>query len=180
MRIKKYQLKNHNLDNEKIKVYATIELKRENLKVEYEIVGDVSDYHFPKESQQKRANELWKDTCFELFIANASSKEYYEINISPSTEWNAYHFKSYKEEMKESDALFPPFIQTQHLLNRCIFSFQMSFQESILEKELELNLALILLDNQGIRHFYAINRRKEFPDFHDRGYYNFLKNQTAT
>ena len=141
------------------------------MKIEYEIIGDLSSYSFPKKTKQKRANELWKDTCFELFIANYSSTEYYEINTSPSTEWNAYHFTSYKKEMRESDLFSPPRISFYQSDNRYTFSFEMTFRKNIFDKELLINLAVILLDKEEKRHFYSINRQNSSPDFHNRELY---------
>ena len=169
-----YQLKNHNTKNEKIKLYATIELKKEKLKLDYEIIGDISLYIFPKQTQQQRANELWKATCFELFMNNYSSTKYYEINISPSTQWNSYQFTSYKKEMIESHIFSTPTIRSQQQNNGYNLSFEMDFTESIFEKKLLINCAVILLDNKGVRYFYSINRRKELPDFHDREYFELL------
>ncbi|SFV50560.1 hypothetical protein MNB_SV-12-26 [hydrothermal vent metagenome] len=168
---KRYQLKNHFQEKNKTEIYATIELQPSRLKIEYEIINNLSSYHFPKETKQQRANELWRDTCFELFIANHSSTEYYELNISPSTQWNAYHFKSYKEEMRETDVFSTPSIISHQLDKSYNLSFEMAFQEDIFVKKLSINLAVILLDKEEMRHFYAINRCKESPDFHDRFYH---------
>ena len=171
---RRYLLKSHKQEKTNTKVYATIELQDNRLKVNYEIRADVSQYNFLKKTKQQRVDELWRDSCFEIFIANRSSDEYYEINTSPSTEWNAYHFKSYKEKMNKSYIFSMPSIKNQQLANRYNFSFEMSFQEGIFEKELLINLAVILLDREGVRHFYSINRRKGSPDFHDRDLYMII------
>lgn len=165
---KRYPLKCHNQEKNDIEVHTTIELQHNKFKIEYEITADLSPYNFPKKSKQQRADELWRDTCFELFITNRSSDEYYEINTSPSTKWNAYHFQNYKEDMSESDVFSVPSIISQKLDNRYSFSFEMAFQEDIFEKELLVNLAIILLDRDCVRHFYSIHRREGSPDFHDR------------
>ena len=171
---KRYPLKNHNQEKNDTKVYAKIKLQHNKFKIEYEITADLSQYNFPKETKQQRANELWRDTCFELFIANNSSQEYYEINISSSTEWNTYHFESYKKEMQESNKFSVPSIQNQQSNNRYSFSFEMNFQEDIFEKKLLINLAVILLDRDGVRQFYSINRREKLPNFHDRNGFDLL------
>ena len=55
-----------------------------------------------------RKNELWKKTCFELFIEKKNSNSYYEVNFSPARKhWNAYIFNSYRSPLKETtDIIF--------------------------------------------------------------------------
>lgn len=43
-----------------------------------------------------RADGLWRTTCFEVF-AQLRDGSYAEFNISPSGQWAAYHFSSYRE-----------------------------------------------------------------------------------
>ena len=50
----------------------------------------------------------------------------------------------------------------------------MDFQEDIFEKKLLINLAVILLDRDGVRQFYSINRREKLPNFHDRNGFDLL------
>ncbi len=171
---KRYPLKSHHIEEHETNIYVSIEIEENKIKIKYEIIGDLLSYNFPKVTKQKRANELWRDTCFELFIANYSSEEYYEINTSPSTEWNAYHFTSYKNEMKASDVFSVPNISFYQLDKRYEFSFEMTFRKDIFEKELLVNLAVILLDQKGIRHFYTIHRQNKSPNFHDREWHTLI------
>lgn len=46
-----------------------------------------------------RADELWRHTCFEVFVVARGSGEYREFNFSPSGEWAAYAFTAYRAGM---------------------------------------------------------------------------------
>jgi hypothetical protein len=67
----------------------------ERLTLNCSLIGDVSRIRIPKAAGSSRADELWRHTCFELFV-RAHSGGYYEIHFSPSQEWAAYHFDGYR------------------------------------------------------------------------------------
>lgn len=50
-----------------------------------------------------RRDELWRHTCFELFIAGSSgggsSSGYREFNFAPDRRWAAYTFSGYRKGM---------------------------------------------------------------------------------
>ena len=48
-----------------------------------------------------RTDELWRSTCFELFLRFDDDERYVEFNFSPSTRWAAYAFDGYREGMAE-------------------------------------------------------------------------------
>lgn len=51
----------------------------------------------------RRKDGLWKTTCLEFFLSPPApnSKKYWEINASPSRDWQVYHFDDYREGMAE-------------------------------------------------------------------------------
>ena len=165
-------LKNHYKLKESLSIEASITLQNNAFTVEYSIIGDLSTYHFPKITKQERAHELWLDSTFELFIAKNKGTEYWEINLSPSTQWNCYHFTNYKENMNESNLISTPSIISYNDKNRYSLSFTSFIQNGLLSQELLINLCVILLDKNGIRNFYSIKRREGTPDFHDREYFS--------
>ncbi len=172
-----YTLKNHYNIDEQTTVKAIIELHDDKLMLEYQISGNLSHYHFPKLTKQQRADKLWLDTTFELFIAPENSAEYWEINVSPSTQWNVYHFTSYKEGMKESNIISQPTIKTYEYDNEYRLTFNSTVPNEYFDHVLQINLCVILLDQKGVRYFYSIKRREGSPDFHDRDCFTPLKRE---
>ena len=50
----------------------------------------------PDAAEPVRADELWRTTCFELFLRRPGSEGYLEFNFSPSGQWAAYAFDGYR------------------------------------------------------------------------------------
>ena len=55
----------------------------------------------PALAGKRRADGLWKTTCFELFVRAGEGAAYSEFNLSPSERWAAYDFTAYREGMVE-------------------------------------------------------------------------------
>ncbi|MDP5278174.1 DOMON-like domain-containing protein [Sphingomonas sp. DG1-23] len=68
--------------------------------IEYRVEGG-GDLVAPGIATPRRADELWKHTCFELFVRPEGSDAYYEFNFSPSGEWAAYRFTGYRAGMAD-------------------------------------------------------------------------------
>lgn len=72
------------------------------------IVGEPPEaLRLPATVGPARADGLWQRTCFELFLRRVGEEGYCEFNFSPSGEWAAYRFDSYREGMAEL-AVAPP------------------------------------------------------------------------
>jgi len=170
-RLKKYIEKDTKEEN-LLKIEAIANISQKNIKLNFQIIGNIEAYfiHSKLENEEKieRKNELWKSTCFELFIANEQSEEYYEINISPFKQWNIYHFDGYKKGMKEFKKVSEPIIQMTKENYNYKLSFEIEFNQKIFNNEgLSFNLATIILDKNNLRHFYTMYPRKT-ADFHNR------------
>ena len=48
-----------------------------------------------------RADELWRTTCFELFLKPGGGTAYCEFNLSPSERWAAYDFSDRRDGMED-------------------------------------------------------------------------------
>lgn len=65
-----------------------------NLEFEFEAHQPL---RWPTTSESPRfQDELWKHTCFEIFLKDWKGDGYTEFNFSPSRDWAAYHFSSYR------------------------------------------------------------------------------------
>jgi hypothetical protein len=69
----------------------------------YRAVGDMSRIVVPAPAEPLRSDELWKTSCFELFVAG-DGPDYREFNFSPSGQWAAYAFDGYRQGMRPADA----------------------------------------------------------------------------
>ncbi len=55
----------------------------------------------PQFASKRRADGLWRRSCFELFLQTPGSEAYVELNLSPDEGWAAYDFARYREGMAE-------------------------------------------------------------------------------
>lgn len=74
--------------------------------VEYRVDG-AGDLITPPPTPPRRADELWKHSCFELFVRPDGGDGYYEFNFAPSGEWAAYRFSDYRTDMVELPLVTP-------------------------------------------------------------------------
>jgi hypothetical protein len=69
----------------------------------FRIRGDMAKLVLPPPASHVRADELWKTTCFEVFVASEGA-DYREFNLSPSGQWAAYSFDSYRSGIEKASA----------------------------------------------------------------------------
>ena len=59
----------------------------------------------------KRADGLWKSTCFELFVRDPHEESYFEFNFAPPSQWAAYTFERYRQGMRDLDLAVEPHLE---------------------------------------------------------------------
>jgi len=62
-------------------------------------VGTPGELALPVAAPRVHTDELWRTTCFELFLA-CGEDAYAEINLSPSGAFATYHFDHYRTGMR--------------------------------------------------------------------------------
>jgi len=78
------------------------------LAVRFVLDADMSQVVLPRLRPAGRADELWRHTCFEVFVALPDGDAYCELNFSPSTEWAMYGFVGYRRGMTPIEVRRPP------------------------------------------------------------------------
>jgi hypothetical protein len=69
------------------------------LTLRYRLQGDLAELVVPAAAPPMRRDELWRHSCFELFVAAPAGEAYFEFNFAPSGQWAAYAFSGYREGM---------------------------------------------------------------------------------
>jgi hypothetical protein len=69
------------------------------LVLSYVVTGAIDDLRIPPVAAPVRTDELWRHTCFEIFVRPSPGDAYYEFNFAPSTAWAAHRFGSYRSRM---------------------------------------------------------------------------------
>ena len=64
-----------------------------SLTVEFQLAAELRNVRLvPSVCQPRRRDELWRHTCFELFVRYGNEPRYCEFNFAPSGDWAAYEF----------------------------------------------------------------------------------------
>jgi hypothetical protein len=72
----------------------------------YLLRGPLAELAIPdRAGQAERLDGLWRQTCFELFLAPAAGRNYWEVNLSPAGHWNVYAFDDYRSGMRPEAAV---------------------------------------------------------------------------
>lgn len=71
-----------------------------NWVVSFIVAAPPSAMALPAPCAPARVDGLWQHSCFELFLSNTDDGSYCEFNFSPSGEWAAYAFDSYRSGMR--------------------------------------------------------------------------------
>ena len=128
-------------------------------------------------STPSRRDELWKTTCLECFVAiglnGAGAAAYEEFNFSPSGDWAAYRFESYRKGMK-AEEVETPLLNARSSVRKDVLSFEIDFSLSVefaefFERPLALSLSAVMLETSDPQPFYwALSHAGLKPDFHLR------------
>lgn len=135
----------------------------------YVLRAELPRVRIPPLASARRADGLWKHTCFEAFITAPGSKEYYELNFAPSGEWAIYSFKAYREAMSSADVEAPPEISVRRFDDRLEIDAVVRLHDLIAlrgARRLRLALTAVVEEESGTLSYWALKHAPGKPDFH--------------
>jgi hypothetical protein len=83
-------------------VTASVAATPQGCEVEFQLDGAMAGVVLPAAAPPERRDNLWQTTCFEIFWQPLGEKSYREFNLSPSGQWAAYDFDSFREGMRDA------------------------------------------------------------------------------
>jgi hypothetical protein len=116
----------------------------------------------PPRPAAARVDRLWQHTCFEAFVGRDGSR-YFELNLSPSGEWNLYEFAGYRSGMHPAALAQPPEIRFDRE-ERATLTAAVQLESP----PFDLGLAAVIEEEGGRLSYWALAHRGARPDFHDR------------
>jgi hypothetical protein len=132
----------------------------DSVRLTYQVKG-AEKVLFPALATPARADELWRTTCFELFLQFDDEERYVEFNFSPSTRWAAYAFDSYREGMTPLERDVVPHV------GRLPAGVEVNCDLSGLPHgELRMGLTAVIEEEGGMRSFWSLAHPPGRPDFH--------------
>ena len=134
------------------------------LRFRYQLDAELSALRIPAMSVSRRADELWKHTCFEAFMA--TDEGYLEFNFSPSTEWAAYSFTSYRKGMAPVALASPPRIEVTRSASRLVVDARVEVRSFLQNTKHRIALTAVIEDDSGRISYWALKHAPDKPDFH--------------
>ena len=154
-----------------ISLTGSLMVENSCLTLRYSLAGTVEAILLPSPSlPPSRKDDLWKATCFEFFLAVKDQPGYWEFNMSPSGDWNAYRMDAYRrvgfrEEIGISELPF----EFKEESGQCLLNVSMDLT-SILrhEDEARMGITAILQTKDGRETYWALSHPAPHADFHLR------------
>lgn len=121
----------------------------------------------PPLAGRRHRDELWRTTCFELFVEMPGATNYTEWNFSPSQAWAAYDFTNYREGMAERKAARPPVVDWRGgSSGLALFDAALS-RRDLLPLPIRYGVSAVIEEEGGRKSYWALSHPAEKPDFHD-------------
>jgi hypothetical protein len=147
-----------------------VDLRREGtrLRLTYCLGGETARIRWSRQvgpvtleslSSAGRKDELWKHTCFELFISTDDG--YREFNFATSGQWASYSFSGYRQEMmpaKEEAWLVCLEGRGSYL--------DLGFVVDLPPSADRIGLSAVIEDVDGEKTYWALAHPSDKPDFH--------------
>lgn len=135
-------------------IRVSVERVGHGLRAHYRIDGDLARVRIPPPARARCADDLWRHTCFELFVARKGSEAYQEFNFSPSGEWAAYAFDGYRLRAGNLD-----------IAPRMRGLLEVELAET---EQGPIGVSAVIEDVEGNLSYWALRHPPGKPDFHHR------------
>jgi hypothetical protein len=127
------------------------------LALRYRLSGNLEGVKMPAAAPAKRADELWRHSCFEAFIR--AGNVYYELNFAPSTLWAAYRFDGYRSGMSPA-----PGVAVRRI---AAAGPELTVEvEGLPEGAWTLGLSAVIEETDGCISYWSLAHPPGKPDFH--------------
>lgn len=136
------------------------------LKCEFVVIGPLDTLLLPERDNPRREDELWKTTCFELFLKYPDGNAYREWNFAPTGSYASYWFEDYRSGMMpmiyERADIWPE--RTDNVRYRLNTYIRCEDVPTLLDGQ--VGLSAILEHRDGRKSYWAISHPEGKPDFH--------------
>jgi len=131
----------------------------------YHLEVPENDLALPDPAEPERTDGLWKTTCCELFLRQFDEPGYLEFNFSPSSQWAAYLFSSYREAGGNLDLETPAIFldcSASHLALEATVELPQEWERT----PLMAALSTVIEETDGTKSYWALRHPPGKPDFH--------------
>jgi hypothetical protein len=150
-------------------IRAHVTRKAGTLALTYRLAGDPAAIRIPRPRAPRSAHRLWQHTCCECFVAVPGSPAYHEFNFSPSGEWQAHAFASYREGAPLEDDTLDPDIAFRDERTHLVIEARVPLEPlsaAHRTARLLIGLSVVVEDTHGALSYWALRHPAGKPDFH--------------
>ncbi len=161
-------MKNFTLNSFKNKSHTQIEASFEMIKgrasLLFNLNKDFKDFEFVEgRPPLQRKIGLWEKTCFEFFIGNSESQDYWEYNFDHQNFWNCFYLPSYRSPIQEFFEIKDPNIfQKSRTLE-----INFDLPKLLKEKNIIFNISCVIKVFDKESEYFALSHLGN-PDFHNK------------
>jgi hypothetical protein len=140
-----------------------------SLTCRYSLHGDMMHVAIPQPRAGRRADGLWRHTCFEAFVAVDDTPGYFEFNFSPALDWAAYRFDYYRSGMTVATLAQAPGLQVRRTggqLEVTATVFLAGIAVLRTARVMRLGLAAVIEEDEEQLSYWALQHPAGRPDFH--------------
>lgn len=134
------------------------------LALRFVLAADMTHIAVPEPRAPRRADGLWRHTCFECFVRGRGGA-YLEFNFSPSGEWAAYAFDAYREP-----APLPPAFDPRIAVSASAQTLELvaTIPAAALPGAAKTRIGLnaVVEETSGEVTYWALRHAPGKPDFH--------------
>lgn len=115
---------------------------------------------------KRRADGLWRHTCFEMFLQPAAGNAaYVELNLSPDEGWAAYDFTQYRQGMTERAMPRQPVVTARAGGETLIFDAAVPIA-GLPPRPWRAGLTAVIEETGGVISYWSQAHASGPPDFH--------------
>lgn len=110
---------------------------------------------------------LWTTTCFEIFLKNVNSNDYYEFNFNAKGDWNLFYFSNYRKRVENFKPELNIQMKTLQSHGRLLLVYSVDIKNLVnLKLPAQVNMAAVTKSKAGISYWSQKHNGLK-PDFHD-------------
>lgn len=138
------------------------------LAIRYRLDADLRRLRIPQPAKDGAADELWRHTCFEAFIAVPGAQAYREFNFSPSGQWAVYAFDAWRERDAAFVAATAPRVRIERAAHELVLVASLPAALLPARSAVCVGLCAVLEHANGTLEYWALHHPAPQPDFHHR------------
>jgi len=157
-------------------IAVTASLGADGLTLSYRLHGDPAGIRLPAPQPPAPADDLWRHTCCEAFVAAVDGQEYREFNLSPCGRWAAWNFIGYRRRDESWQAVAAPRISLLHLPDGLKLDTVIPAALLPADRPLHVGLTTVVEALDGGKSYWALAHAAAQPDFHLRDSFTLILN----